>query len=186
MIKKLWFFAFITMISFSILSCFIEVDDICNDGNVRGGGTCSGGGYGSGNCGTYSSGGHGGGSCGAYGGSGHGGGGCGAYGSSGSGSGGCCTCNGSSSGGGGTPTPTTYTVTVNNGDGSGSYTAGVIVTISANIPSGQQFDYWTVDSGNAILADEYDEITTFTMPSRAVTVTAAYFSEESIPMKVTW
>jgi len=192
MIKRLCFFAFVALISFSILGCYIGFDDTCGGGSYGGGNgaPCGGGSYGGGSSGTCGRGGSGGGGCGNYGGS-HGGGSCGNYGGGSSGSGGCCTC------GNGTPTPTpptpptppapasTYTVTVNNGNGSGNYAAGATVTISANVPSGQQFDYWTVNSGNAILEDAYSQITTFTMPSTAVTV-SAYFFEDAVPMKLSW
>ena len=70
----------------------------------------------------------------------------------------------------------TYAVTVNNGSGSGEYAENASVTIAANTPeSGKQFKEWTgVDgltftSGSATTANA-----TFTMPAKAVTVTATY------------
>jgi len=68
---------------------------------------------------------------------------------------------------------TTYTLTINNGTGSGSYTAGTVVSISANAaPSGQTFDKWTGDISN--VADVNAANTTFTMGSVDATITATY------------
>ena len=72
------------------------------------------------------------------------------------------------------------TVTVINGtldDGrtSGTFTEGDNVEIIADpAPSGQVFDRWVVESGDAILDDAADPTTSFTMPSNDVTVRATY------------
>lgn len=72
--------------------------------------------------------------------------------------------------------PTMHTVTVNNGTGGGSYAAGGSVTITAGTaPAGKVFDKWTTSSG-VTFADASSETTTFTMPAKAVTVTATYKS----------
>jgi len=67
-----------------------------------------------------------------------------------------------------------YHVTVNDGSGTGDYPAGSTVSISAIVPSGLQFAYWTVNSANATLTDANSPTTTFTMPASAVTVTANF------------
>ena len=70
---------------------------------------------------------------------------------------------------------TTYTLTVTSGTGSGSYTAGIVVNITANAaPAGQVFDAWVVNSGNPAIADTNAASTTLTMPASAVAVTATY------------
>lgn len=76
-----------------------------------------------------------------------------------------------------------YTITINNGTANPSKAAeGTIVTISANTPEeGKQFKAWTVVSGEITLANNLTAITTFTMPSNAVEVTATY---EEIPVSV--
>jgi hypothetical protein len=72
------------------------------------------------------------------------------------------------------PTPQTYAVTVTNGTGSASYAEGDTVSISANAPAaGQVFDTWTTSDG-VTFADPSSATTTFTMPAKAVTVTATY------------
>ena len=69
----------------------------------------------------------------------------------------------------------TYAVTVQNGTGGGEYAEGATVKITANAPeSGKQFDKWVVNSGSVTLADATSSTTTFTMPARAVSVTATY------------
>ena len=79
--------------------------------------------------------------------------------------------------------PETYTVTVNNGSGDGKYKAGATVTITADAaPSGKQFKEWTVESGNVTLKDAKSATTTFTMPAKAVVVTAVY---EDVPTEPT-
>lgn len=69
----------------------------------------------------------------------------------------------------------TYTVTVNHGTGGGNCEEDAIVTIKADAPaSGMQFDKWEVNGGSVTLANASSSTTTFTMPARAVTVTATY------------
>jgi len=68
----------------------------------------------------------------------------------------------------------TYHVTVKGGSGSGSYTAGAIVSITATVPSGQQFVNWTTTSSGVTFANANSQSTTFTMPSNTVTVTASF------------
>lgn len=75
------------------------------------------------------------------------------------------------------PVPKSYTVTVKNGTGSGSYTAGTVVSITADAaPAGETFDRWTSDDG-VEFADESSASTSFVMPAKDVTVTAAYKGE---------
>ena len=70
---------------------------------------------------------------------------------------------------------TSNTVTVNESyaevSGSGEYSNGETVTIKAGERSGYTFSGWTTDSG-VQLADSKAAVTTFTMPDKAVTVTA--------------
>jgi len=69
------------------------------------------------------------------------------------------------------PTPTKYALTVNGGLGDGSYTAGTVVTITANAPAaGQLFSKWT----GATVANTSDSSTTLKMPATSTTVTANY------------
>lgn len=69
-----------------------------------------------------------------------------------------------------------YAVTVN--DGTANYkkcVSGAGVTLTANkAPDGYEFDYWSVDTQNASLADAYSVSTIFTMPAADVTVSAHY------------
>ncbi len=83
--------------------------------------------------------------------------------------------NGNTDNGDGSGNATTmYSVTVENGSGSGSYTPGSIVIIVANDPpSGYTFSKWTTDDGIS-LASVRISATTFTMPSKNVTVKANY------------
>ncbi|MCL2100550.1 MAG: hypothetical protein FWH22_02415, partial [Fibromonadales bacterium] len=68
----------------------------------------------------------------------------------------------------------TYAVTVEDGTGGGSFAEGATVTITANeAPEGKEFDKWTTDDG-VEFEDENEEVTTFIMPAKAVTVTATY------------
>ena len=73
----------------------------------------------------------------------------------------------------------TYAVTVSKGSSdSTSYAAGATVTITANAaPSGQVFDKWT--SNDVTLANPTLSKTTFTMPAKAVTVTANYKTQSA-------
>ena len=72
------------------------------------------------------------------------------------------------------PVPAAYTVTVENGTGGGSYTAGTLVSITADAaPAGETFDKWTSDDG-VDFADASSASTSFSMPAKDVTVKAAY------------
>ena len=69
--------------------------------------------------------------------------------------------------------PTSYTVTVMNGTGGGSFTAGSLVTITADpAPQGMVFAGWT--ASGVTLANAFGTTTSFTMPAGSVTVTALY------------
>ena len=77
---------------------------------------------------------------------------------------------------------TKYNLTVNNGSESGSYTAGTVVTITANTPpAGQVFQNWT----GAAVANANAATTTLTMPGAAASVTANYQAAATIPFPVT-
>ncbi|XOQ48503.1 MAG: hypothetical protein ACFWUM_06240 [Eubacteriales bacterium] len=65
-----------------------------------------------------------------------------------------------------------YTVTVTNGTGSGSYAEGAVVTITADNRSGFIFTQWS--STDVTFANATEKTTTFTMPAKAVGVTANY------------
>ncbi len=66
-----------------------------------------------------------------------------------------------------------YTLTVVHGSGSGSYSAGAVVTITANAPpAGQSFLDWT----GAAVQNPNAATTTLTMPAANATVTANYSS----------
>ncbi len=72
---------------------------------------------------------------------------------------------------------TKYSVTVTNGIGDGEYEAGAVVTITADAPEeGYQFKEWTGVDGLAFVDETSKTSATakFTMPNRAVTVTAVY------------
>lgn len=71
----------------------------------------------------------------------------------------------------------TFTVNVVNGTGSGDYEAGQTVSIVAKDSTGFDFDIWTGDSD--LLDDASEKSTSFTMPEKAVSLTATY-KEESI------
>ena len=72
----------------------------------------------------------------------------------------------------GTQMPT-HVLTVNKGSGAGNYSAGKIVTVSANAsPAGKQFDRWMDDW--VILSNPFIATTTATMPDQDVAITAAY------------
>ncbi|MBQ9721592.1 MAG: S-layer homology domain-containing protein, partial [Oscillospiraceae bacterium] len=74
---------------------------------------------------------------------------------------------------------TSYAVTVNSGTGGGDYAEGATVTITADAaPSGQVFDKWTTSDGVSF-ANANSATTTFTMPTKAVTVTATYRNTSS-------
>jgi len=66
----------------------------------------------------------------------------------------------------------TFNLIVNNGTGSGDYEENEIVSISANIPSGQVFDVWTGDI--QYITDVNAASTTVTMPASDITVAAIF------------
>ncbi len=72
----------------------------------------------------------------------------------------------------------THPVTVKNSyaapDGTGDYAANDTVTIHAGSRNNYSFAGWTVDGDDVQLADPTSATTTFTMPARAVTVTAKW------------
>lgn len=85
--------------------------------------------------------------------------------------------------GGSTPQPVQYDVTVNGSysaaSGAGNYEAGATVSIHAGSRSHYRFSGWTSSDGIAF-ADAGSSSTTFTMPERAVTITAHWtFTGES-------
>lgn len=67
-----------------------------------------------------------------------------------------------------------YIVNVVGGTGSGSFKKDATVTITATVPSDQDFDYWQTTSNAVVFADRNSETTTFSMPSENVTVTAVF------------
>ncbi len=75
-----------------------------------------------------------------------------------------------------TPAPVKYPVTVNFGDGDKEYSEGDSVTITADAPGeGKLFQEWTGTEGLTFTYGNKDSATAiFTMPARAVTVTATY------------
>lgn len=70
----------------------------------------------------------------------------------------------------------TYAVTVNNGTGDGQYTEGASVTITADAAhNSKKFKEWTGVEGLTFTAGSATTATaTFTMPAKAVSVTATY------------
>ncbi len=73
---------------------------------------------------------------------------------------------------------TTYQLTVNNGSGSGLYTAGTVVTITANTPpAGNVFANWT----GATVGSAVSATTTLAMPAAAANVTANYTVAQQVP-----
>ena len=70
----------------------------------------------------------------------------------------------------------TYNVTVNNGSSNVRTAAhGGTVTITADpAPAGRVFDHWEIEPGAIALADATSAVTTFTMPTEDVAVTAIY------------
>ena len=72
-------------------------------------------------------------------------------------------------------TSNAYTLTVNAGVGSGPYVAGTIASITAQMPpTGQVFDKWVINSGNAAIDNINASSAMVTMPASNVTVTATY------------
>ena len=70
-----------------------------------------------------------------------------------------------------------FIATVTNGTGSGSYAESVTVTITANDRSGYTFTGWS--GADVTFANAAAKTTTFTMPAKAVTVTANYRQNSS-------
>jgi hypothetical protein len=80
----------------------------------------------------------------------------------------------------GGPTPATYTVTVvsegTGATGGGNYAENATVTINAGTaPAGKYFTHWTTDDG-VTFTHAASATTDFTMPAKAVTVTAVFVS----------
>jgi hypothetical protein len=72
-------------------------------------------------------------------------------------------------------------LTVVNGTGGGTFAAGSVNTITANAaPAGQVFLNWTTTGGT--LGSSTSQITTLTMPSANVTVTANYTPQTVSPI----
>lgn len=72
-----------------------------------------------------------------------------------------------------------YTVTVVNGSGGGTYLSGTTVSIVANAPAaGKKFTSWTTSDG-VTFANASASTTTFTMPTKNVTVTANYGDDKN-------
>jgi hypothetical protein len=72
---------------------------------------------------------------------------------------------------GGSTGPGSYSLTVVSGSGSGTYSAGTVVTITANPPpTGAVFEGWV----GATVASAKSSSTTLTMPAANTTVTATY------------
>ena len=69
-----------------------------------------------------------------------------------------------------------YNVTINNGSSNVRTAAhGATVTITADpAPAGRVFDHWEIEPGAIALADATSAVTTFTMPTEDVAVTAIY------------
>ena len=79
---------------------------------------------------------------------------------------------------------TKYTLTVKSGTGGGSFAQGETVTITASTaPSGKRFKEWTGTDGLSFTNDTSKTSATakFTMPGKAVTVTATY-EDASVPV----
>ncbi len=76
-----------------------------------------------------------------------------------------------------TVTERLFIATVTNGTGSGNYAEGVIVTITANDRSGCTFTGWS--STDVTFDNVATKTTAFTMPAKAVTVTANYRQNSS-------
>ena len=71
-----------------------------------------------------------------------------------------------------------YDVNVADGTGSGKYSEGEKVNITANDRSGYTFTGWTGSEG-VVFANASSKTTSFTMPAKAVTVTANYSANGS-------
>jgi uncharacterized protein (TIGR02145 family) len=75
----------------------------------------------------------------------------------------------------------TCTVMVRGGTGGGNYVKGVTVSITATVPSGQQFKNWTTTSSGVTFANANSSTTTFVMPGNAVTVVANFNAVSTPP-----
>lgn len=76
-----------------------------------------------------------------------------------------------------------YPATVINGTGSGNYAEGTTVNITADTtPAGKEFDQWTTADGVSF-ANAAESSTSFTMPAKAVTITATY---KDLPVSTIW
>ena len=74
-----------------------------------------------------------------------------------------------------------FTLAVTNGTGGGTFAAGSVNTITANAaPAGQVFFNWTTTGGT--LGSSTSQMTTLTMPSSNVTVTANYTPQTVSPI----
>ena len=77
--------------------------------------------------------------------------------------------------------PAAFTVTINGGgtnaSGSGSYGKDATVTIHAGTKNGSTFRNWTSNDG-VVFADANRATTTFTMPAKAVTITANWTKKD--------
>jgi hypothetical protein len=76
--------------------------------------------------------------------------------------------------------PQTYSVLVNKGRGSGNYSAGTVVEINANPPSGAVFDHWTGDV--AYIDNINHSSATLTVPGDSIEVVAQYFRSENVAL----
>ena len=69
-----------------------------------------------------------------------------------------------------------YQLTVTGGTGGGEYSAGTVITITADTPeTGKEFTSWTIEG--VTVDDKTKAEITFTMPANAVTATANYGDE---------
>lgn len=81
--------------------------------------------------------------------------------------------------------PPTYSLSVSNGSGSGSYTAGTVVSITANAPqAGYYFGYWTQSSGPGTIGSASSSSTTFTMGAANASVYAYYLLRPTYTLTV--
>jgi beta-glucanase (GH16 family) len=78
-------------------------------------------------------------------------------------------------------TAASFQLTVNSGIGSGPYTAGTQASITAKMPlSGQIFDKWVINTGDAVINNLNAPSAILTMPSSDVIVTATYRTGTSV------
>ncbi|MEG1577711.1 MAG: discoidin domain-containing protein [Oscillospiraceae bacterium] len=75
----------------------------------------------------------------------------------------------------------TFSVTVTGGIGGGEYTESATVTVTATVPSGKRFVNWTTEDG-VVFANANAETTTFSMPAKAVIVTANFEAIQEPPI----